>query len=48
VGQRGWLIWQILSSSDIDDELRAWLQESHHVVGLQTDLADQIALPPMS
>jgi hypothetical protein len=39
---------RILSSSDIDDELRAWLQESHDVVGLQTDLADPIALPPKS
>jgi hypothetical protein len=30
-------------SGDIDEELRAWLQESHDVVGLQTDLADSIA-----
>ena len=31
---------RIQSSSDIDEELRAWLQEAHDVVGLQTDLAD--------
>ena len=30
---------RIESSSDIDKELRAWLQESHDVVGLQADLA---------
>jgi hypothetical protein len=26
------------SASDLDDELRAWLQESHDTVGLQSDL----------
>jgi hypothetical protein len=28
----------IWSAVDLDDELRAWLQESHDVVGLQRDL----------
>jgi hypothetical protein len=30
---------RITSAADLDDELRAWLQESHDVVGLQSDLA---------
>jgi hypothetical protein len=28
----------VRSESDLDDELRAWLQEAHDVVGLQADL----------
>ena len=28
----------VRSEADLDDELRAWLQESHDVVGLQSDL----------
>lgn len=30
---------RIASAADLDSELRAWLQESHHIVGLQSDLA---------
>ena len=30
---------RITSAADLDDELRAWLQESHDVVGTQSDLA---------
>jgi hypothetical protein len=26
------------SAADRDEELRAWLQESHDIVGMQTDL----------
>lgn len=29
---------RVESSADLDDELRAWLQESHDVVGMQSDL----------
>jgi hypothetical protein len=29
---------RVQSEADLDDELRAWLQESHDVVGLQRDL----------
>jgi hypothetical protein len=32
---------RIESRDDLDDELRAWLQESHDVVGLQTSLRPQ-------
>jgi hypothetical protein len=28
----------VRTKADLDDELRAWLQESHDVVGLQSDL----------
>lgn len=28
---------RIASADDLDDELRAWLQESHDVVGMQSD-----------
>jgi hypothetical protein len=28
----------VRSEADLDDELRAWLQESHDVVGIQSDL----------
>jgi len=28
----------VLAESDLDDELRAWLQESHDMVGMQSDL----------
>ena len=31
---------RIASAADLDDELRAWLQESHDVVGMQSDLAE--------
>ena len=30
---------RVLSEADLDDELKAWLQEAHDVVGLQQDLA---------
>ena len=33
---------RITSAADLDDELRAWLQESHDVVGLQSDLAERL------
>jgi hypothetical protein len=29
---------RVASAADLDDELRAWLQESHDIVGLQSDL----------
>jgi hypothetical protein len=32
---------RIASAADLDDELRAWLQESHDVVGMQSDLAER-------
>ncbi len=32
---------RITSAADLDDELRAWLQESHDLVGMQTDLAER-------
>ena len=32
---------RIASAADLDGELRAWLQESHDVVGLQSDLAER-------
>jgi hypothetical protein len=31
---------RIASAADLDDELRAWLQESHDAVGTQSDLAE--------
>jgi hypothetical protein len=31
---------RIASTADLDDELRKWLQESHDVVGTQSDLED--------
>jgi hypothetical protein len=31
---------RIASAADLDDELRAWLQESHDVVGTQSDLEE--------
>jgi hypothetical protein len=31
---------RIASAADLDDELRAWLQESHDVVGTQSDLTE--------
>jgi hypothetical protein len=31
---------RVTSAADLDDELRAWLQESHDVVGMQNDLRD--------
>jgi hypothetical protein len=31
---------RIASTADLDDELRAWLQESHDVVGTQSDLEE--------
>jgi len=32
---------RITSAADLDDELRAWLQEAHDVVGTQSDLAQR-------
>jgi hypothetical protein len=32
---------RVASAADLDDELRAWLQESHDVVGMQSDLAER-------
>ena len=32
---------RVSSAADLDDELRAWLQESHDIVGLQADLAER-------
>jgi hypothetical protein len=32
---------RIASTADLDDELRAWLQESHDVVGMQSDLVSR-------
>jgi len=32
---------RIASAADLDGELRAWLQESHDVVGLQSDLVER-------
>jgi hypothetical protein len=32
---------RITSAADLDGELRAWLQESHDVVGMQSDLAER-------
>jgi len=29
---------RVQSEADLDDQLRAWLQESHDIVGLQSDL----------
>ena len=34
---------RITSAADLDDELRAWLQESHDVVGTQSDLVERRA-----
>ena len=31
---------RITAAADLDDELRAWLQESYDVVGMQSDLAE--------
>jgi hypothetical protein len=31
----------IQASTDLDDELRGWLQEAHDVVGLQADLPNR-------
>jgi len=31
----------IRAESDLDDQLRAWLQESHDIVGMQSDLRRQ-------
>ena len=32
---------RITSAADLDDKLRAWLRESHDVVGMQSDLAER-------
>src|SRR5262245_16629688 len=32
---------RITSAADLDEELRAWLQESHDVVGVQSDLVER-------
>ena len=34
---------RISSAADLDDELRGWLQESHDVVGMQSDLVERPA-----
>jgi hypothetical protein len=37
---------RIASAADLDDELRAWLQESHDIVGLQSDLGARTTVRP--
>jgi len=37
---------RVQSGTDLDDELRTWLQEAHDVVGLRTDLAHRRPKPP--
>jgi hypothetical protein len=37
---------RITSAADLDGELRAWLQESYDVVGMQSDLAERAARRP--
>jgi Domain of unknown function (DUF5655) len=37
---------QIQARTDLDDELRGWLQEAHDVVGLQAGLADRAGRRP--
>jgi len=32
---------RVQSASDLDDPFRAWLQESHDVVGMQSDLGSE-------
>jgi hypothetical protein len=32
---------RIASAADLDDKLRAWLQESHDIVGMQRDLLER-------
>jgi hypothetical protein len=39
---------RIESAADVDDELRAWLQESHDVVGVQSDLVNGRVSRPKS
>jgi hypothetical protein len=36
----------IQARTDLDDELRGWLQEAHDVVGLQAGLADRTGRRP--
>jgi hypothetical protein len=36
----------VQASTDLDDELRAWLQEAHDVVGLQADLPQRPSRRP--
>jgi hypothetical protein len=36
----------IQTRTDLDDELRGWLQEAHDVVGLQAGLADRAGRRP--
>ena len=36
---RGHYVRVVAAADDLDDELRGWLQESHDVVGMQSDLA---------
>lgn len=38
----------VQSAADLDDELRAWLQESHDTVGVQDDLARRAKSGPLS
>lgn len=37
---------RVRTDADLDDELRAWLQESHDLVGLQRDLRRRGSGPP--
>jgi hypothetical protein len=37
---------RVQASTDLDDELRSWLQEAHDVVGLQADLPKRTARRP--
>jgi len=37
---------RIQASTDLDDELRSWLQEAHDVVGLQAGLVDRTGRRP--
>jgi hypothetical protein len=39
---------RITSAADLDDEFRAWLQESHDVVGMQRGLGESRAGPTKS
>ena len=37
---------RIRSDADLNEELRAWLQESHDVVGMQSDIAERRGRAP--
>jgi hypothetical protein len=36
----------VQTRADLDDELRGWLQEAHHVVGLHADLPKRTGRRP--